>query len=109
MEKIMSFLNLTFPAIATLPAVEVAISTVLASARPILGVGILATMLVVFKPLLSGVLHAMLVLLQPKQTRAQKTARRNLRNMLTIRRMANDLDGLSPSMAAELRALASRG
>lgn len=108
----MSFLtNLTIaiPATSAMPMAQVAFSTIIASARPLLGIGILATMLIVFKPLIIGMLRAALLLLQPKLSREEKTAKRNLRNILTIRRIANDLDNSSPSMAAELRALAARG
>ena len=105
----MSFLNIAFPATSALPVAQVALSTIVGAARPLLGLGIAATTLIVFKPLLSGMLQAILLLLHPKLTREQKTAKRNLRNILTIRRMANDLDSSSPSMAAELRALAARG
>ncbi|MBI3285691.1 MAG: hypothetical protein HYZ65_12705 [Burkholderiales bacterium] len=102
----MSFLNIALPATSALPVAQVAISTVIAAARPLLGFGILATMLVVFKPLLVGLLRAALLVISPKHTREEKTALRNLRNILAIRRVANDA---SPSMAAELRALAARG
>lgn len=105
----MSFLNIAFPATSALPVAQVAISSLVAAARPLLGFGILATLLVVFKPLLTGVLHAALLVMHPKLTREQKTAGRNLRNMLAIRRIASDLDNTSPNMAAELRALAARG
>lgn len=105
----MSFLNLAFPAASAVSVAQVTFGAIIASARPLLGFGILATMLIVFKPIIVGFLRAGLLLLQPKLTRDEKTAKRNLRNILTIRRMANDLDRSSPSMAAELRALAARG
>ncbi|MDO8702864.1 MAG: hypothetical protein Q7U12_12985 [Undibacterium sp.] len=105
----MSFLNIAFPAASALPVAQIALSTIAAAARPLLGLGIVVTMLVVFKPLIVGMLRAALLLLQPRLTREQKSAKRNLRNILAIRRVANDLDSSSPSMAAELRALASRG
>ncbi|MFZ6723198.1 hypothetical protein ACO0LM_17295 [Undibacterium sp. Di26W] len=105
----MSFLNIAFPVASALPVSQLAISTVIGSARPLLGLGILATMLIVFKPLLVGMLRAALLVINPKKSREEKTAGRNLRNMLAIRRIANDLDGTSPNMAAELRALAARG
>ena len=104
----MSFLNIAFPATSALPVAQVAISTVIGAARPLLGLGILATMLIVFKPLLVGMLRAALLVIHPSQSREQKSAVRNLRSMLTIRRVANDMDCASPSMAAELRALAAR-
>ena len=105
----MSFLNIAFPATSAMPVAQVALSSIIAAARPLLGLGILTTMLIVFKPIIIGFLRAALLLLQPKLTREEKTAKRNLRNILTIRRIANDLDNSSPSMAAELRALAGRG
>ena len=105
----MSFLNIAFPATSAMPVAQVALSSIIAAARPLLGLGILTTMLIVFKPIIIGFLRAALLLLQPKLTREEKTAKRNLRNILTIRRIANDLDDSSPSMAAELRALAGRG
>jgi hypothetical protein len=105
----MSFLNIAFPATSALPVAQVALSTIVGAARPLLGFGIAATTLIVFKPLLSGMLQAILLLLHPKLTREQKTAKRNLRNILAIQRVANDLDSSSPSMAAELRALSARG
>lgn len=105
----MNFLNIAFPATSALPVAQMAISTLVGAARPLLGLGIVATLLIVFKPLIYGMLQAMLVLLHPKLTREQKTAKRNLRNISAIRRVANELDNTSPNMAAELRALASRG
>ena len=105
----MSFLDIAISATSALPATQVVLNSIIAAARPLLGIGILATMLIVFKPLIVGMLRACLLLLQPKLSREEKTAKRNLRNILTIRRMANDLDSSSPSMAAELRALAARG
>jgi hypothetical protein len=99
----MSFLNIA------LPIAQIAMTNILAVARPLLGLAILATILIIFKPLLLGMLRAALLVVHPKLTRDQKTASRNLRNMLTIRRIANDVNYSSPNMAAELRALASRG
>jgi hypothetical protein len=105
----MSFLNIAFPATSAMPVAQFALSSIIASARPLLGLGILTTTLIVFKPLLLGMLRASLLLLHPKLSREEKTAKRNLRNILTIHRMASDLDNSSPSMAAELRAIAARG
>lgn len=105
----MSFLNIAFSASSAMPVAQITLSSIVASARPLLGVGILTTTLIVFKPLITGMLRACLLLLQPKLSREEKTAKRNLRNILTIHRIANDMDNSSPSMAAELRALAARG
>ncbi|GGC95248.1 hypothetical protein [Undibacterium terreum] len=105
----MTFLNLAFPLQSAVPVAEMAVSSVVGAARPLLGMGILATMLVVFKPLITGLLRASLLLISPRLTKDEKVASRNLRNLLAINNVARDLDSTSPSMAAELRALASRG
>ncbi|HTD04358.1 hypothetical protein [Undibacterium sp.] len=105
----MTFLTLAFPLQSAIPAAEMAVSSVVGAARPLLGMGILATMLVVFKPLITGVLRAALLIISPRQTKDEKVASRNLRNVMAINSVARDLDSTSPSMAAELRALASRG
>ncbi|MFZ6848365.1 hypothetical protein [Undibacterium sp. RuRC25W] len=105
----MSFLTIAFPATSAIPMAEVAISSIMASVRPLLGLGLFASMFVVFKPLLSGIAQALKLVVAPKKTREEKTALRHLRNSLAIHHIANDLDRSSPNMAAELRALASRG
>jgi len=104
----MNFLNIAFPATSALPVAEVAISTLVAAARPLIGLSILTTMLLVFKPLITGMLRALKLAIFPNKTREEKSALRNLRSMLAVRHIANELDSTSPNMAAELRALASR-
>ncbi len=102
----MSFLDI---ATSALSIAQNIIDNVKHLAVPLLGLIILATIMIIFRPLITGMLRAVMLLLNPRLTREQKTASRNLRNTLTIRRIANDLDNSSPNMAAELRALASRG
>jgi hypothetical protein len=104
----MTFLNIAFPATSALPVAEVAISALVAAARPLIGLSILTTMLLVFKPLITGMLRALKLAVFPNKTREEKSAMRNLR-MLAVRNIANELDSTSPNMAAELRALAARG
>ena len=105
----MSFLNIAFPATSALPVAQVAITSIIAAARPLLGLGIIAAMLIIFKPMFTGMLRAALLVIQPRQNREQKTAKRNLRSVMEIHRVARDFDSTSPSMAAELRAMAARG
>jgi hypothetical protein len=102
----MSFLDI---ATSALPVAQNIIDNAKPLAVPFLGLVILAAILIIFRPLITGMLRAVTMLVNPRLTREQKSASRNLRNMLTIRRIANDLDTSSPNMAAELRALASRG
>lgn len=76
--------------------------------RPLFGLGIFATLIFVFKPLAIGLLRAAL-LLKPRQSLDQSKRRNNLRGVLMLNRMANELDRTQPNLATELRLLASRG
>ena len=71
--------------------------------------GIFATLVFVFKPLAIGLLRAALLVLKPRQSLRQSRRRNNLRGVLMLNRMANELDRTQPNLAAELRLLASRG
>jgi hypothetical protein len=77
--------------------------------RPLLGFGILAAFLWLFKPLLRGLARAALILVRPRASLAQRTERRNLRSIVALNRMARELDTQQPNLAAELRLLAARG
>lgn len=104
----MSLLTLAFPVEAALPALQVFAGNVVSFVRPLLGLSLLAALLVVFKPLLVGLLRAGLLLLKPRQTLEQRSARSALRSILMLNSMARDLDGVQPNLANELRSLASR-
>lgn len=104
----MMFLNIAFPAGSALSVAQFAISGLAAAARPLLGLGILATMLLVFRPILSGLLRATWLSIFPKLSREERAARRTLRTAMTLNRIARDTDACSPAMAAELRAMAGR-
>ncbi len=84
-------------------------STLAHVARPLFGLGIFATLIFVFKPLAIGLLRAALPLLKPRQSLDQSRRRNNLRGVLMLNRMANELDRTQPNLATELRLLASRG
>jgi hypothetical protein len=94
----MSFLNVATPAINFATVV-----------RPLIGLGFLGTIAMVFEPLLKGLLQAGLLLLKPRQSFEERKASTTLRSMLTINRMASDFEDSDPDFSAELRALASRG
>ena len=76
--------------------------------RPLLGLGLLAALLWLFKPLLRGVVRAVLILFHPRRSLAQRAAVRNLDNIRMLQRMARELDTQQPNVAAELRLLAAR-
>lgn len=104
----MSFLTIAIPAQGVAPAAEFALATLIANVRPLLGMGILATMLVVFKPLLLGVLRAATLIVHPRLTRAERVARRRAHDLADLSRAARELEDSCPAMSAELRALVAR-
>ncbi|HYD58863.1 MAG TPA: hypothetical protein VEC35_00815 [Noviherbaspirillum sp.] len=97
----MSILSIAFP-------VEAIAANALAVARPLLGLGVLAALMVVFKPLLVGLLRAALLVIKPRKSLEERSQRSMLQSVLMLNRMARDLDRVQPSLANELRAIASR-
>lgn len=77
--------------------------------RPLLGFGLLAALLWLFKPLLRGAARAIVILLHPRHSLTQRAAKRNLDSVQALQRMARELDMQQPNVAAELRLLAARG
>lgn len=105
----MSFLAI-FPAVDTaLPALQTYGGTALSLIRPALGLGVLASLMILFKPLLVGVLRAGLLILRPRKSYVERVLHRNIDAALTLYRMARDLDSSHPSLASELRSIAARG
>ncbi|MFT5588539.1 MAG: hypothetical protein ACI9ZF_000704 [Bradyrhizobium sp.] len=104
----MSILAIAFPAQSAIPVAQVITGSIIASARPLLGLGILVTFVLIFKPLLLGLLRASFLALKPRQSLEQRSIRSHLRSMLILNRMARDLEISQPNMASELRAVASR-
>ncbi|MFD2270149.1 hypothetical protein ACFS07_00960 [Undibacterium arcticum] len=74
-----------------------------------IGSGAIVALLLVFKPMLSGLLRAVKLVFNPRLSKEERTARRHQRDAMTIHRVASAYDKLQPNLAAELRALASRG
>lgn len=68
----------------------------------------LVALLVVFKPLLIGLLRAALLVLKPRQSFEERQARHLFKSKRLLNAMAKDLDATHPSQAAELRWLAAR-
>jgi hypothetical protein len=97
----MSVLSIAFP-------VEAIAANALAVARPLLGLGVLAALMVVFKPLLVGLLRAALLAIRPRKSLEERSQQSMLQSVLMLNRMARDLDRGHPSLANELRAIASR-
>ncbi|MDB5769981.1 MAG: hypothetical protein V7606_108 [Burkholderiales bacterium] len=103
----MSLLSLALP-LALVPG-EALASTAVGVARPLIGLGVVAALIVVFKPLLVGLLRAALLVISPRKSLEQRNARRMVKSALMLHRMAREMENTSPGQAAELRWLASRG
>lgn len=97
------------PAHAILPAVQTVVGATASIARPLIGLGMLAALMVMFKPLLTGLLRATLLVLKPRESYDDRSARRSVESVLMLNRMARDMDDIQPSLAAELRSIAARG
>lgn len=64
-------------------------------------------LVVLFKPLLSGIVKAVVVAVKPRLTKEERIARRKMRDSMMIKQMMNSATG--PSDMAELRAMWCRG
>jgi len=91
-----------------IPATEALAGTAASAARPLLGLGALAAFVMVFKPLLLGLLRAALLLVKPRRSMAERIAQDRLAGVLTMQRMARDIEASEPNLAAELRSIAGR-
>ncbi|OGB20561.1 MAG: hypothetical protein A3I66_05790 [Burkholderiales bacterium RIFCSPLOWO2_02_FULL_57_36] len=78
------------------------------AARPLIGLGIFAALLVVFKPLVAGMLHAAMLVITPRKPLEERKAREKFQGILMLNRMARQYDSTQPNLAAELRSLAAR-
>ena len=85
------------------------VGVVVLAMRPLLGFGFLAVALWLFKPILTGLARAAVMLVRPRRPMAWRSERRNTEGVVALNRMARELDTLQPSLAAELRLLAARG
>jgi len=104
----MSIWALAFPAEVALPLAETMALSAARLSRPLLGLGATAGLLMLFKPLLIGILQAMLLLLRPRRSLEQRSAHQHLHDVLLLNRLARHVEKSQPNQAAELRALASR-
>ena len=68
-----------------------------------------ATLLLLFKPLLKGLLQAGLLLLSPRKSLDERRMAQKVRSVRLLDSIARDYESSQPNLAAELRQLASRG
>lgn len=102
----MSFLAIAVPAEAAFPVIAQAFANY---ARPLLGLSALVTLLLIFKPLVLGILRAAWLTIKPRQSLEQRNSRRKLLGVLMLNRMASEYEKSQPNLASELRLLAGRG
>ena len=67
----------------------------------------LAALVMLFRPLLTGIARALVLVVRPRLTREEQAARRQMRDAQLFQRMINSSQG--PNDVAELRAMAARG
>ena len=96
-------LSIAFPFEAVVSVAGIAMGAV----RPLLGVSLVATLLL-FRPLLKGLLQAGLLLLAPRKSLEERRMVQKMRSAKILNRIAYDYEASQPSLAAELRQLASR-
>jgi hypothetical protein len=89
-------------------SVAVPAEAVLNAARPLLGLGLFAAVLVLFKPMIAGLLRAALLIITPRKTLEERKADDKFKGVLMLHRMAREYASSQPSLAAELRSLAAR-
>lgn len=78
-----------------------------AAAMPLVGLCAVIAMGLIFKPLLRGIFRAVLLMIKPRKSLERRIADNQIVGRKMARRMANDQAGSQPSLAAELRLLAS--
>ncbi len=105
----MSILAAVYPAQVAVPAAQAFVRVAATVARPLVGVGALMTLTMMFKPLVKGMLQATALVFHPRLSLEERNSRRTLRDVLMLNRMAKELELSQPNQAAELRWLASRG
>ena len=99
----MSFWPLTLPAQAT------SISGSAGGAlQVLLALGLVATAMIVFKPLLTGLMRAMVLVVKPRLSQDERLAQRRMDNVQALYRLSRSMDGVHPTLANELRAIAAR-
>ncbi|MES2535537.1 MAG: hypothetical protein V4632_06650 [Pseudomonadota bacterium] len=75
---------------------------------PVISAGVFATLLVVFKPIITGMLRAALLIISPRKSLNERNMRSRLQGVLMLNRLARDMDASQPGLAAEFRYFASR-
>lgn len=90
-------------------SIAIPFEAVTSAARPLIGLGIFAAVLILFKPLIAGLLRSALLVITPRKALEERKADDKFQGVMMLNRLARDYESSQPSLAAELRSLASRG
>jgi len=75
-------------------------------ARPLFGMSLAAVLLIMFNPLLNGLIKAVALMFKQRVAVPAKVAQYRLGDTVYLNRLARECDAYQPSLAAELRGLA---
>lgn len=90
-----------------LPAAETLAGTAATFVRPVVGLSAMLAFVMVFRPLLTGLLRAAVLVVKPRPSLEERAARRRSQRTRIFLRMADRFDTNQPNQAAEFRNMAS--
>jgi hypothetical protein len=108
----MSVLSLAYPAQAAINYVQTFSGSFASLARMFLGLGvftILASVAMVFKPLILGVVRTVTLVIRPRVSLQQRLLKQRWEGVQLLNCFARDVEATQPNLAAEMRYLAARG
>ena len=108
MELNMNFLTIGISFEAAVPLANSVIGAASAMSRPLLGLGVFATLLVLFKPLITTLYRGGLHLAAARKLIEERHSQVRMDDQLAIDRYARSIQNQQPTLAAELRSIASR-
>jgi hypothetical protein len=95
-----------------LPLVHAALApvlgiSILGAVKILLSVTLVVGLLCLFKPLLTGIARALVLVVRPRLSKEQRLAQRQMRDTMMLKQMLHAMNGSASSQASDLRALES--
>ncbi len=104
----MNFLTIGIPFEAAVPMANSVIGAASVAARPLIGLGVFATLVVLFKPLIMGSIQRGIRFVAAKKSLEERRAKMRITDRIAIDRYARNIQNEHPSLANELRSIALR-
>lgn len=104
----MNFLTIGIPFEAAVPLANSVIGAASTMSRPLLGLGVFATLLVLLKPLVAALYQGSLHVAAVSKLIEERHSQVRMDDRLAIDRYARSIQNQQPTLAAELRSIASR-